>query len=343
MPREIEARRIFTSPLDRLPGRARHYRKLLPLFPWAIRQFDFGAYDLVLSTSHAVAKSVCIPSGVAHLDYCFTPMRYIWDQSESYLGRGIRRRLASPLVHALRRFDVQTSGEDTVSRFVAVSTDVADRIERHYGRKAKVVPPPVDTAWIETASRPPEDSFLLVGGFVPYKREDVAIEAFRQSGHKLIVVGDGPMRTRLERRAPSNIEFTGRVDDATLALLYRSCRALIYPQHEDFGLVAVEAQAAGRPVIGFGRGGLLDTVRPFNDDDLESARYEATGIFFDEQTPASLRAAIAAFEKIEHRFLPPAIRRWADSFSPDRFDRAFDPEIVAALETARRRHAEKVR
>ena len=335
VPSEIEDRRIFTSPLDRIPGRARHYRKLLPLFPWAIRRFDLRGYDLVLSTSHAVAKSVRVAEGTAHLDYCFTPMRYVWDHADSYLGQGLRRKLATPMIHALRRFDVGTSGPDSVTRFVAISTDVAGRIRRHYDRPARVVPPPVAIDWIETAREPAHDYYLLVGGFVPYKREDLAIDAFRRLDRRLVIAGHGPGRARLERSAPANVEFVGRVDEARLAALYRDCRALIYPQHEDFGLIAVEAQAAGRPVIGFGAGGLLDTVRPLPERDSDLCDLEATGVFFDEQTPQALRGAIERFEKHEERFEPRALRRWAERFSPERFDAALDQEIAAAMGSVR--------
>lgn len=337
VPAGIERHPIRTSPLDALPLAHRHYRKLLPLFPWAIRRFDLRGYDLVISTSHAVAKSVRIPRGVPHLDYCFTPMRYVWDQADEYLGRGLRRTLAAPLVGALRRFDRATSGPDSVTRFVAISHEVADRIRRHYGRAANVVPPPVDLSWITPAERPPEDFFLLVGGFVPYKREDLALECFRRSGRRLIVVGDGPGRRRLERGASANVEFVGRVDEATLADLYRRCRALIYPQREDFGLVPVEVQAAGRPVIAFGAGGVLDSVRPLPPqwEQDPSMRFDdprpVTGIFFDAQTPEALEAALVRFEKQELLFAPDALRAWAERFSPARFDAAFDHELAAVL------------
>lgn len=335
VPPEIESRRIFTSPLDRIPGRARHYRKLLPLFPWAIRRFDLRGYDLVLSTSHAVAKSVRIPEGTVHLDYCFTPMRYVWDHVDSYLGHGLRRKLATPVTRALRHFDVRTSGADSVTRFVAISTDVAGRIQRHYGRAARVVPPPVAVDWIETANGPPDDYYLLVGGFVPYKREDLALEAFAGLDRRLLVAGDGPTRARLERQAPPNVEFLGRVSESRLADLYRGCRALIYPQHEDFGLVAVEAQAAGRPVIGFAAGGLLDTVEPLPQRDSDLCDAAPTGVLFAEQTPAALRGAIERFEKHEACFDPRVLRRWAERFSPARFDAALDQEIASALEAVR--------
>ncbi len=331
----IEARRILTSPLDRIPGSRQHYRKLLPLFPWAIRRFDFSDYDLVVSTSHAVAKSIRIPAGVRHLDYCFTPMRYVWDQADAYLGRGPRRWAAAPLVSALRRFDVATSGPEHVTRFVAISTEVADRIRRHYGREAHVVAPPVDLSWITPATGPPEDFYLLVGGFVPYKRDALAIETFRRLGRKLVVVGEGPGRAALQRSAPANVEFLGRVDDATLSELYRRARALVHPQREDFGLVAVEAQGAGRPVIAFGAGGARDTVRalPEAPDASPLDASDATGVFFHRPEPGDLARAIERFEKAESIFEPNRLRRWALRFSPARFDAAFDREIEALLES----------
>ena len=348
---EIENRQITTSILDRLPGTATHYRKLLPLFPWAVGRFDFSGYDLVLSTSHAVAKSIRVPTEVPHLDYCFTPMRYVWDHVDAYLGRGPARWFATPAVHALRRFDVRTSGPSSVTRFVAISSDVADRIRRHYGRRANVVAPPVDLSWIEPASEPAEDFYLHVAGFVPYKRDSLVVETFRRMKHRLIVVGDGPGRAALERRATPNIEFVGRIDDAALARLYRRARALIYPQREDFGLVAVEAQAAGRPVIAFGEGGVRDTVRPLFDkpsdernrnggfsvvasNDISPCEVDPTGVFFHEPTTESLALAIERFEKAESCFDSKQIRRWAERFSPSRFDQAFDREIDAVMGSA---------
>lgn len=345
---EIENRRITTSLLNQIPGAAAGHRKFLPLFPWAIGRFDFSGYDLIISTSHSFAKSIRVPSDIPHLDYCFTPMRYVWDQVDAYLGQGLVRWLAKPAIHALRRFDVRRSGPSTVSRFVAISTEVADRIRRHYGREANVIAPPIDLSWIEPASEPAEDFYLHVAGFVPYKRDSLVIETFRRLKRHLIVVGDGPGRSALEDRATSNIEFVGRIDDAALASLYRRTRALIYPQREDFGLVAVEAQAAGRPVIAFGAGGALDTVRPLTDKTSDpqntnhAASFEAfhyapspaiepTGVFFHEPTTASLAVAIERFEKAEPLFDARKIRRWTERFSPERFDRAFDREIDAVM------------
>jgi glycosyltransferase involved in cell wall biosynthesis len=192
----------------------------------------------------------------------------------------------------------------------------------------------VDLSWIEVASSPPEDFYLLVAGFVPYKREALAIETFRGLDRKLIIVGDGPARRRLERGAPPNVEFLGRVDEATLAELYRRARALIYPQTEDFGLVAVEAQGAGRPVIAFGAGGVLDTVRPLpaegtnGGSDWTLDHTDATGIFFHRSEPDALAQAIERFEKTEAIFDPARLRRWANRFSPARFDADLDRELA---------------
>jgi len=333
----IDALSVQASPLNAIPGARRHYRKLLPLFPWAIRSFNLRGYDLVISTSHAVAKGVRIEKGTRHLCYCFTPMRYIWDHADSYLGHGVKRWAAAPLVNYLRRFDRATSSTSHVTRFVAISNDVSDRIRRHYGRDSTVVAPPVDVSWIEPSTEVTEDFYLLVTGFVPYKRDDLVIDTFRGLRKRLVVVGEGPGRAALQRKAPPNIEFTGRVDAARLASLYRRTRALIYPQREDFGLVAVEAQAAGRPVIAYRAGGALDSIRPLAEGRRDSPTAplhgkSPTGIFFYELTPECLSLAIERFEKTEAHFVPAESRRWAEQFSPANFDDAFDREIELCLE-----------
>jgi glycosyltransferase involved in cell wall biosynthesis len=314
----IEKLRIHTSPLSRLPGVATRYRALLPLFPWAIERFRLPAYDLVVSTSHAVAKGIRVAPGTLHVCYCFTPMRYVWDQADAYLGRGLRRALAAPLAAGLRRWDVRTSTPERVHRFVAISRTIADRIARHYGRSAEVIYPPVDVARVQGVGEVARgDFFLLVGGFVPYKREDVAIEAFRALGWPLVVAGDGPGRARLEAAAPPNVRFTGRISDDELARLYAGCRALVYPQDEDFGIVPVEAQAAGAPVIAYARGGATETVVAGSDDPAAPA--PATGLWFEPQTPEALVAALRRFAEIEARFDRRGIRAHADRFSCERF------------------------
>jgi glycosyltransferase involved in cell wall biosynthesis len=254
-------------------------------------------------------------------------MRYVWDQIDAYLGRGARRALAWPLVSYLRRFDVRTSTPQRVTRFVALSQAVAARIHDHYGRKAAVVHPPVDVDRIQPSGEAPDDFYLLVGGFVPYKREALAIEAFRERGRPLVVAGDGPMRRKVEAAAPANVRFVGRLSDDELTGLYQKCRALVYPQEEDFGIAAVEAQAAGRPVIAFGRGGVLDTVRPLRSGGDASS---ATGVWFDEPHPRSLADAVRRFENIENDFDAGRIRAWAEQFSPERFRRELQYEIQAS-------------
>jgi glycosyltransferase involved in cell wall biosynthesis len=329
--KRIENRKVFASPLSRLPGAAQHYRKLLPLFPWAIQHFRLQDYELVLSSSHAVAKGVRPPPGAVHLCYCFTPMRYVWDQADAYLGRGLRRALARPLLSYLRSFDVRTSGADHVHRFVAISRCVADRIARHYRRDASVVYPPVDIDRLRPDGRPPDDFYLLVGGFVPYKREDLALQAFRRLSGRLLVAGDGPTRAALAARAPSNVTFLGRVTDTELSRLYARCRGLIYPQEEDFGIVAVEAQACGRPVIALGRGGALETVVPLGT--RQSASAAPTGIVFEPQSAEGLAQAVERFEREERAFDPQAIRAHAEGFAADRFRAEIRKEVELAFAT----------
>lgn len=326
----IEARRIETSPLSNLPGVSRYYRMLLPFFPWAIRRFDLSGYDLVISCSHAVAKSVRTGPNTIHLCYCLTPMRYIWDQIDAYLGHGLLRSISAPLVSYLRRFDQRYSDTTAVTKFIATSTAVQGRIRRHYERDASIVFPPVDVDAYEvrslSADAPTNAPYLLVGGFVPYKAEALAIEAFRNSDRTLLVVGDGPTRRKLERDAPHNVRFLGHIGSEELSHRYAECRALIYPQEEDFGIIAVEVQAAGRPVIAFGQGGARDTVCDFRSN------ASPTGIYFDEPSPASLRAALDLFEANENAFVPKHIRAWTEKFGKRRFCREFQREVDKTLE-----------
>jgi len=336
---EIEKLRLHVSPLSSLPGSQQHYRKLLPFFPWAIRRFDFTGYDLVISCSHAVAKSIRKPRETAHLSYCLTPMRYVWDQIDGYLGDGLFRAAAAPLASALRHFDRRTSGPNTVTRFAAISTGVQQRIKTHYARTASRVYPPVQVDRFRLSGKPAGDEYLLVGGFVPYKCDELAVRACEKLGRQLIVVGDGPGRRRLERSTGENVRFLGRVGDAQLAELYANCRALLYPQDEDFGIAAVEAQAAGRPVIAYARGGALDTVRPHPASPIASLASadasSATGIHFPHQSIEGVIAAIECFEANEDQFDAEAIRRWAEGFAVDRFRREFLHEVELTLEDHR--------
>lgn len=326
----IDARVRATSFLQPLPGAGRHWRKLLPLYPFAARRLHVRDYDLAVSVHHAVAKAARIDAATPHLCYCLTPMRYIWDQAPAYLGRGPRRLAAAPLVAALRRFDRSTADPTQVTRFVAISHAVADRVRRHYGRAAGVLAPPVDVERFQPDDRAPDDYYLLVTAFVPYKRDDLAIEAFAQLGRRLVVVGDGPGRAALERRAPRHVEFTGRLPDAELPALFARCRALVQPQEEDFGLTAVEVQAAGRPVVAFGRGGAVDSVLPLVGP--PDAAHRATGVFFDEQTPEALLRALHRFEAAEPFFDAKAVRSHAERFSAPRFRSEIEREATRLLE-----------
>ena len=323
----IDAMRVVESGIARLPGGRRHFRKLLPVLPWFVERFRFEGYDAVLSSSHAVAKGVLAPPGTPHVCYCHTPMRYVWDHCEAYLGRGVRRTLADPLVRWLRRWDRGSSGPDRVTRFVANSRTVAERVHRHYGREARVVYPPVDLEAFRPDGGAPEDYYLMVSSFVPYKREELAVEAFRNLDRPLLIAGDGPRRERVRSGSPPNVVFLGRIPDAALAALYARCRAFVHPQEEDLGIAALEAQASGRPVIAFGRGGATETVVPIGDP----SGAPATGVFFREQTVRALEAAVREFEQAEARFDPRAIRAHAERFGASRFRREIREIVEQAV------------
>ena len=304
----IERRRIVTSFIQRLPQAERRYRHYLPLFPAAVRAFDLRGYDLVLSSSHAVAKGVRVPAGALHVCYCFTPMRYVWDLYDDYFGprSSLAARLVMPPVAAwLRRWDRRTAAG--VHHFVAISRFVADRIRRAYGREADVIYPPVDVSRFRVDETPGE-FYLVVSALTPYKRVDLAVEACNRLGRKLLVVGSGPEERRLRALAGPTVELLGWRDDAQIAELYARCRALLFPPLEDFGITPLEAMAAGRPVIAFGEGGARETVVPPGEGE------PPTGLFFARQTVDDLSDAIQRFEASAHQFEPKALRRRAEAF-----------------------------
>ncbi len=270
----IERRRVLTSPIQWLPWPGRFYRHYLPLFPMAVEQFDLDGYDLVLSTSHCAAKSVVVPGRTRHLCYCLTPMRYAWDQFDAYFGRerigSTASRLMRPVMAAMARWDRATAVR--VHRYLAISQYVARRIGLYYNRQSTIVYPPVETAFYtpvpdsSEAGAPagPNDShrerFLVVSALVPYKRVDLAIAAAGQAAVALTIVGDGPERERLEAAARGDVRFLGWRTNEEIRELYRTSIATLLPGEEDFGIVPLEAQACGRPVIALGRGGALETV-----------------------------------------------------------------------------------
>ncbi|MBK7973579.1 MAG: glycosyltransferase [Deltaproteobacteria bacterium] len=315
----IESHSIRTSFLQRLPGRRRFYRHFLPLFPTAIERLDLRGYDFVVSLSHCVAKGARVEAGTPHLCYCFTPMRYAWDLEGEYFSRERSsapvRWAAARVLPYLRRWDVASSAR--VTRFVAISEHVRERVRRIYGRDAGMIYPPVDTEAFRPDTAPPqrEDFYLMVTALAPYKGVDVAIEAFRGTGRRLVVIGKGQDERRLRAVAGPEVTFLGWVDAATLRDAYARCRAFLHPADEDFGIAPVEAQAMGTPVIGHARGGLLETVR-----DLAGAgRDEPTGVLFEPLTPDALRDAIDRFEAARGAFGAEAIRRHAQRFSTQVF------------------------
>ena len=257
----IESMTIRTSPLQRVPGAFRHYRHLLPLMPLAARAWKPRNIDVVVSLSHCVAKAVRVPRGVPHVCYCFTPMRYAWQGRDSYLeswaDRPVRRALAGGLLDRLRAWDRATARR--VTHFVAISQTIRERIAACYERDSHVIPPPVDTEFYRPAvrSEPREEFYLVVSALVPYKRIDQAVAACTHLGRRLVVIGAGPERQRLEKMAGATIQFLGWQPDEVIRDHYRRCRALLFPGEEDFGIVPVEALACGSPVLALGRGGAV--------------------------------------------------------------------------------------
>ena len=324
----IERHRIETSFVQWLPFARTHYRRYLPLFPFAIEQFDLDPYDLVLSSSHCAAKAV-VPAGRArHLCYCHSPMRYAWDQFDAYFGPARVGPVASrwvyrPMLARLARGDAATSAR--VHRFVANSAHVAGRIRRYYNREATIVHPPVDTVFYHPDDSTPASHFLIVSALVPYKRIELAMSACERAGADLRIAGDGPDRRRLESRAGKHVQFLGRLTDEEIRREYRAAQAVLLPGEEDFGIVPVEAQACGRPVVALGRGGALETV-------IDGE----TGVLFEEPTVEALAAALGRVARLD--FDGARIRAHAERFSRDRHEhhmRAVIDETIAAPAGAR--------
>ena len=312
----IKSMKICVSRLNDVPSIERIYRYWLPLFPRIIESFDLRNYDLIVSSSHCVAKGV-FPHRALHIAYVHAPMRYVWDMHDTYFGHTaalLARVGMSVCRRYLQRWDVAAS--ERVDCFLANSRNVAAKIQKLYGRQATVIHPPVDLERFHL-SNGQEPYYLIVSALVPYKRIDIAIRAFNQMRLPLKIVGEGPLRRRLERSAGPNIEFLGWVDDAQLTGLYGSCQALVFPGEEDFGIVPLEAQACGRPVIAYGKGGVLETVVPIQAN-VESAA-SASGIFFSEQTPGHLIEAVELYRKLQGRFNPEKMRDHAAQFSTQRF------------------------
>jgi glycosyltransferase involved in cell wall biosynthesis len=321
MPDAIERHPIVSSFLDRLPGARGRHRQFLPLMPAAIRSLDVGPVDLVISSSHCVAKGVRIPPGARHLSYVHAPLRYMWDRFDDYFGPGRAagpvRLAARALRPAFQAWDVATAA--SVDRFVANSAHVAAQIAERYQRFATVVYPPVELErFVEGTLEGLGQGgyFLCLGALAPYKRVDLAIEAFARLGLPLWIGGSGQSEAWLSRLPPT-VKVLGQVPDAELPALYRNARALVFPGLEDFGITPLEAQACGRPVIAYGAGGALETVTP------------QTGVFFGEQTVEALVEAVRSFVAFERGFSPAAARAQASRFTKA----AFQAGIRQALES----------
>ena len=313
----LEGIPVQTSFIQSLPFSKGRYRSYLPLMPLAVEQFDLRSYDLVLSSSHTVSKGALTNSEQLHVSYTHTPVRYAWDLYQDYLEdagltRGLKSAAVRLVLHYLRAWDI--SAANRVDAYLANSSYVAQRIAKLYRRFAQVVHPPVDVdAFRHDLSR--GGSYVTVSRFVPYKRLDIIVEAFTRMHKPLVVIGDGPDRARLERMAGSSVTFLGYQPDRVIADHLQRARAFVFAAKEDFGIAPVEAQAAGCPVIAYGRGGALETV-------VGSPAIDATGIFFDHQSPEELEKAVRLFER-QGDFDPNVCRRNAERFGQERFQENF--------------------
>ena len=302
----IESHKIYTSFLQHFPMVEKKYRYYLPLMPLAISRFKLNDYDLVISSSHCVAKGVSVKKGTPHICYCYTPMRYIWDQYSEYFNPERSSFLVNTAMSMIRPFlqkwDVGSS--KNVSEFIAISNHIKNKINTVYNREALVIYPPVDIS-----NYPKSDAgnyYLMVAALVPYKRTDIAIKAFNNLKYPLKIIGTGPEEPKLKKLAGPNIEFLGWLSDAEIKQYYANCKAFIFPQVEDFGITAVEAQAAGKPVIAFGKGGAAETV-------IDGI----TGKYFNEPTAETLENTIKTFETM--KFDQNKIRENAKKFSQEHF------------------------
>ena len=332
----LQGRSIRTSPIQNLPWGVSHVQQYLPLLPLAIEQIDLSDAELVISSSHLVAKGVLTAPDQLHLSYVHTPVRYAWDQMHAYLQRSaLARSGLGPLIryqlHALRQWD-QLSAQ-RVDVLVANSRFTARRIRKVWGRDAEVLAPPVAVERFRW-NQPRDDVYLCLCRLVPYKRVDLVVEAFNRLALPLLVVGDGPERIRLEQMAGPTVTILGRQSQQQVEQLLSRCRAYVYAGLEDFGIAPVEAMASGAPVIGLGRGGLLDTVRC-----AASGMADATGVLFPDQTVDSLTEAVRWFERRQlWQVLDAAVlRQWAERFRPEAFAQRFDAILQRAWTTHHQR------
>ncbi|WP_110708820.1 glycosyltransferase family 4 protein [Salinicola sp. CR57] len=325
----FEKARVTESFIARLPGALKHYQKYLPLMPLAVEQFDLSAYDVVISSSHAVAKGVLTGPDQLHICYCHTPIRYAWDFQHQYLnesgmGRGLKGWLARYLLHRFRIWDVRTA--HGVDHFIANSRYIGRRIRKVYGRDADVIYPNVAVNDFSLVSEK-ESFYLAASRLVPYKRIDLVVEAFsRMPDRQLVVIGEGDQEDKIRRMLTPNITFLGHQPFSELRGYLQRAKAFVFAAEEDFGIIPIEAQACGTPVIAYARGGALETVQ-----------HGKTGFHFDRQTPESIREAVENFETKGVSFGASEIRQHAESFSRERFDREMEAFVLERWDALKRK------
>lgn len=323
-----------TTFIQRLPLAKSRYRSYLPLMPLAIKRLDVSGYDLILSSSHAVAKGITTGPDQLHLSYVHSPMRYAWDLQRQYLqdaglDEGIRGAMAKILLHYLRIWDKRSSND--VDYFAANSSYIAGRIAKAYGRESEVIYPPVDVEYYRM-HKDKEDFYLTVSRLVPYKKVGLLAEAFNAMPEKrLVVIGDGPEFEKIKKMAKGNIKLMGYQKSEVLREMMQKAKAFVFAAEEDFGITPLEAQACGTPVIAYGRGGALETVLPLGTE-------KPTGIFFKEQTAESIQDAVACFEKERAVFTPESCRENALRFSAERFRESFARFVNDKIEKRQSKH-----
>jgi glycosyltransferase involved in cell wall biosynthesis len=332
--KKIHGKYAKTSFIQKLPLAAKHYKSYFPLMPFAIEQLDLSVYDIVISSSHAVAKGVLTGPDQFHICYCHSPMRYAWDLQHQYLREsaainGLKSFFARIILHYMRIWDSRTA--NGVDLFLANSAYIARRIRKAYQREAAVVHPPVDINAFSFQSEK-EDFYVTASRMVPYKRMDLIVEAFgRMPARSLVIIGEGPEMRKLKAMAKENISFLGYQHDSVLREYLSRARAFVFAAEEDFGILPVEAQACGTPIIAYGAGGALETVLPVGN----LLGLPPTGLFFNEQSASAICAAIEKFESL--RFDPVSCRSWAERFSSAAFEDAISDQIDKVMNSSAHR------